>query len=60
MFMCVCACGKSRFTIVGIENNTRINSVLCTHSCKPTFAPCKRVFPSPKGIDLLGSLVVNS
>ena len=20
-------------------NNTRINSVLCTHKCKPTFAP---------------------
>lgn len=25
----------------GISNNTRINSVLCIHSCKPTLAlPC--------------------
>ena len=35
--------GKSRFTVVHMENNvinknnTRINS--CTYNCKPTFAP---------------------
>ena len=40
--------GKSRFTVLCMEkhnprinNNTRINCVLCTHNCKPTFAcPC--------------------
>ena len=42
--------GKSRFTVVHIESNTinnhtRINCVLCTHNCKPTFAtPCGYVF----------------
>ena len=37
-------CGKGRFTVVYIENNTilnnntRISSILCTHNCKLTFA----------------------
>ena len=25
--------------IINTNNNTRINSVLCTHECKPTFPP---------------------
>ena len=34
--------GRSRFEVpvenTVINNNTRINSVLCTHNCEPTFA----------------------
>ena len=38
--------GKSRFTVLHMENNTVINKQLyknklglCTHNCKPTFVP---------------------
>ena len=31
--------GKTRFIVVHMENNTRVNCASCTHNCKPIFAP---------------------
>lgn len=51
----ITGCGWSRFSAVGVENDkiinnnsTRIN-VLCTHTCKPTFAP-PRIFSFSRNI----------